>query len=80
MPRFNVGLKESNFHEGKLALVKIGDNNLLLGMANGKLYATDSVCSHEGGPPAMLNAMKSLLVKEMNLPQNQIKDEEFYGY
>jgi len=38
MPRFNVDMKESNFHEGKLALVKIGDNNLLLGMANGKLY------------------------------------------
>ena len=32
------------------------------------------------GPPAMLNAMKSLLVKEMNLPQNQINEEEFYGY
>ena len=50
MPRFNVGLKESDFHEGKLALVKIGDNNLVLGMANGKIYAMDSVCSHEGGP------------------------------
>jgi nitrite reductase/ring-hydroxylating ferredoxin subunit len=50
MPRFNVGLKESDFHEGKLALVKIGDNNLVLGLANGKIYAMDSVCSHEGGP------------------------------
>jgi nitrite reductase/ring-hydroxylating ferredoxin subunit len=50
MPRFNVGLKVSDFHEGKLALVKIGDNNLVLGMANGKIYAMNSVCSHEGGP------------------------------
>ena len=32
------------------------------------------------GPPAMLNAMYKLLVKEIKIPDDKIKTEEFYGY
>jgi NAD(P)H-flavin reductase len=32
------------------------------------------------GPPAMLNAMKSLLENELNITKERIKVEEFTGY
>jgi ferredoxin-NADP reductase len=32
------------------------------------------------GPPAMLDAMKKLLVDELEIPEEQIKVEEFLGY
>jgi glycine betaine catabolism B len=32
------------------------------------------------GPPGMLNAMKDLLTKEMNITKGRIREEEFYGY
>jgi ferredoxin-NADP reductase/nitrite reductase/ring-hydroxylating ferredoxin subunit len=50
MPRANIGLKKADFQDGKLLRTDIGGKSIVIGMANGKLYAMDSVCSHEGGP------------------------------
>jgi len=50
MPRVNTGLKEIDFQEGKLVRTEFNNKSIVLGMINGKLYAMDSVCSHEGGP------------------------------
>ena len=32
------------------------------------------------GPPGMLNAMQTLLQKELKIPKERIKVEEFTGY
>ena len=50
MPRANTGLKKTDLQEGKLLRTDIDGKSIVIGMANGKLYAMDSVCSHEGGP------------------------------
>jgi nitrite reductase/ring-hydroxylating ferredoxin subunit len=50
MARVNTGLKETDFQEGKLVRTEIDGTSIVVEMANGKLYAMDSVCSHEGGP------------------------------
>jgi glycine betaine catabolism B len=50
MPRVNTGLKEKDFQDGKLVKTDIGRKSIVIGMTSGKLYAMDSVCSHEGGP------------------------------
>ena len=50
MPRANTGLKKTDFQEGKLLRTDIDGKSIVIGMVNGKLYAMDSVCSHEGGP------------------------------
>ena len=50
MPRVNTGLKEKDFQDGKLVRTDIADKSIVIGMMSGKLYAMDSVCSHEGGP------------------------------
>ncbi|MGH9972339.1 MAG: Rieske 2Fe-2S domain-containing protein [Nitrososphaeraceae archaeon] len=50
MPRVNTGLKEKDFQDGKLVKTDIGGKSIVIGMTSGKLYAMDSVCSHEGGP------------------------------
>lgn len=39
-------------------------------------HSTYYIC----GPPAMLNAMYKLLAKEIKVPDERIKTEEFYGY
>lgn len=39
-------------------------------------HSTYYICS----PPAMLNAMYKLLAKEVKVPDEKIKTEEFYGY
>jgi ferredoxin-NADP reductase len=39
-------------------------------------HSTYYIC----GPPAMLNAMYKLLAKEIKVPDEKIKTEEFYGY
>jgi ferredoxin-NADP reductase len=47
-------------------------------------YLTKYELSHSTyymcGPPAMLNAMYKLLAKEIKVPDEKIKTEEFYGY
>jgi glycine betaine catabolism B len=50
MPRVNTGLKEKDFQDGKLVRTDIAGKSIVIGMMSGKLYAMDSVCSHEGGP------------------------------
>ena len=50
MPRVNTGLKEKDFQDGKLVNTDIDGKSIVIGMTSGKLYAMDSVCSHEGGP------------------------------
>jgi ferredoxin-NADP reductase/nitrite reductase/ring-hydroxylating ferredoxin subunit len=50
MTRVNTGIKATDFQEGKLIRTEIDGKSIVVGMANGKLYAMDSVCSHEGGP------------------------------
>jgi len=50
MPKFKTNLKKIDFEEGKLVRTDIDGKSIVLGMAKDKLYAMDSVCSHEGGP------------------------------
>jgi len=39
-----------DLQEGSLTKVESGGNPVVLSMVNGKVYAIDAVCSHEGGP------------------------------
>ncbi|MGC2572703.1 MAG: Rieske (2Fe-2S) protein [Candidatus Nitrosopolaris sp.] len=50
MPVLKTSLKRNDLEERKLVKVEINDKSLVLTNINGKLYAMDSVCSHEGGP------------------------------
>ena len=50
MPRVNTSLKEKDFQDGKLVRTDVAGKSIVIGMMRGKLYAMDSVCSHEGGP------------------------------
>jgi nitrite reductase/ring-hydroxylating ferredoxin subunit len=44
-------LNKNDLQEGKLEKVEINDDkSIILTKINGKYYAMDSVCSHEGGP------------------------------
>jgi hypothetical protein len=45
-----TGRKKTDFQEGKLVKTDIEGKSVVLVMLNGKLFAMDSVCSHEGGP------------------------------
>lgn len=49
-PPTKTGLKKTDFQEGKLVKKDIKGKSVVLVMLNGKLFAMDSVCSHEGGP------------------------------
>jgi nitrite reductase/ring-hydroxylating ferredoxin subunit len=50
MSVFKTSLKKDDLQEGKLVKVDVNDKSLVLTNINGKLYAMDAVCSHEGGP------------------------------
>ncbi len=50
MSSFKTYLKKNDIQEGKLTRVDVNDKSLVLTDIQGKLYAMDSVCSHEGGP------------------------------
>jgi nitrite reductase/ring-hydroxylating ferredoxin subunit len=50
MPVLKTPLKKNDLQEGKLVKVEINDKSIVLSKVNGKFYAMDSVCSHEGGP------------------------------
>jgi glycine betaine catabolism B len=50
MTSFKTSLKKNDIQEGNLMRVDVNGNSLVLTNIQGKLYAMDSVCSHEGGP------------------------------
>lgn len=50
MPTFKTSLKKGDLQEGKLVKVDVDDKSIIMTKINGKLYAMDAVCSHEGGP------------------------------
>jgi nitrite reductase/ring-hydroxylating ferredoxin subunit len=50
MTQFRTGLKTTDFQEGMLLLKDINGKSIVFAMVNGKMFAMDSVCSHEGGP------------------------------
>ena len=41
---------KKDLNEGRLLKVEHNGKQIVLSMINGKIYAMDSVCSHEGGP------------------------------
>lgn len=50
MTSFKTSLKKNDIQEGNLMRVDVNGKSLVLTNMQGKLYAMDSVCSHEGGP------------------------------
>lgn len=50
MPQFRTDLKTTDFREGMLIRKDINGKSIVFTMVNGKMFAMDSVCSHEGGP------------------------------
>ena len=50
MPVIKTSLKKNDLHERNLVKIEINDKSLVPTNINGKFYAMDSVCSHEGGP------------------------------
>jgi nitrite reductase/ring-hydroxylating ferredoxin subunit len=51
MPALKTSLNKNDLQEGKLEKVEIDDDkSIVLTKINGKYYAMDSVCSHEGRP------------------------------
>jgi ferredoxin-NADP reductase/nitrite reductase/ring-hydroxylating ferredoxin subunit len=50
MPESKTGLKTTDFQEGMLLRKDINGKSIVFAMVNGKMFAMDSVCSHEGGP------------------------------
>jgi nitrite reductase/ring-hydroxylating ferredoxin subunit len=50
MAILKTSLKKNDLEERKLVKIDINDRSLVLTNISGKLYAMDSVCSHEGGP------------------------------
>ncbi|MDN5846380.1 MAG: Rieske 2Fe-2S domain-containing protein [Candidatus Nitrosocosmicus sp.] len=50
MTRFKIPLNKGELQEGKLKRIDVSDYSIVLTLINGKIYAMDTVCSHEGGP------------------------------
>ena len=50
MSKFKIQLKKTDFKEGELVKTEVGDKSIVLGMIKDRIYAMDSVCSHQGGP------------------------------
>lgn len=50
MTSFKTSLKKNDIQEGNLMRVDVNGKSLVLTNIQGKLYAMDSVCSHEEGP------------------------------
>ncbi|MGD1835320.1 MAG: Rieske (2Fe-2S) protein [Nitrososphaeraceae archaeon] len=50
MSKVETNLKKSDFEDGKLVKIEISGKSIVLGQVNGKIYAMDSVCSHQDGP------------------------------
>jgi nitrite reductase/ring-hydroxylating ferredoxin subunit len=50
MTSIKTSLKKNDIQEGNLMRVDVNGKSLVLTNIQDKLYAMDSVCSHEGGP------------------------------
>ena len=50
MANFVTNLKKDDFEEGKLLKTEVDGKSIVLGQVNGKIFAMDSVCSHQNGP------------------------------
>ena len=50
MSTLKTSFKKNDVQKGQLVKVEINDKSIVLSKINGKFYAMDSVCSHEGGP------------------------------
>ena len=50
MSKFKIQLKKTDFKEDELVKTEVGDKSIVLGMIKDRIYAMDSVCSHQGGP------------------------------
>jgi nitrite reductase/ring-hydroxylating ferredoxin subunit len=50
MPRFKTSLKKNDLQENQLIRADVNGVSIVLTIINGKIYAMDSICSHEGGP------------------------------
>ena len=50
MPQLRTDLKTTDFREGMSIRKDINGKSIVFTMVNGKIFAMDSVCSHEGGP------------------------------
>jgi nitrite reductase/ring-hydroxylating ferredoxin subunit len=48
--RYRKVANKKDLKEGSLLKVQPNGKPVVLAMANGKVYAVDAVCSHEGGP------------------------------
>jgi ferredoxin-NADP reductase/nitrite reductase/ring-hydroxylating ferredoxin subunit len=50
MTRFSTPVRKSDLHDGKPVRVDVNGRGIVIALVSGKVYAMDSVCSHEGGP------------------------------
>jgi nitrite reductase/ring-hydroxylating ferredoxin subunit len=50
MPVLKTSMKKNDVQEGKLVKIEVDDKSIVLTRINGKIYAMDAICSHQGGP------------------------------
>jgi ferredoxin-NADP reductase/nitrite reductase/ring-hydroxylating ferredoxin subunit len=50
MTRYSTPFRKSDLQEGKPVRVDLNGKAIVIALVSGKVYAMDSVCSHEGGP------------------------------
>lgn len=50
MTRYSTPFRKSDLQEGKPVRVDVNGKPIVIALVSGKVYAMDSVCSHEGGP------------------------------
>ena len=50
MTRYSTPFRKSDLQEGKPVRVDVNDKAIVIALVSEKVYAMDSVCSHEGGP------------------------------
>ena len=48
--RYSTPFRKSDLHEGKPVRVDVNGKPIVIALVSKKVYAMDSVCSHEGGP------------------------------
>ena len=50
MTRYSTPFRKSDLQEGKPVRVDVNGKPIVIALVSGRVYAMDSVCSHEGGP------------------------------
>ena len=50
MTRYSTPFRKSDLHDGKPVRADVDGKAIVIALVSGKVYAMDSVCSHEGGP------------------------------